>query len=88
MRDKFGDVIQPSKKTSNLFLCFRSRHFSDGSDFVGIYFNTLLTNNKTQKLPRSDTEGTLIWIQTELVPFSTVETSSINTQHVLLQYLT
>jgi hypothetical protein len=67
MRDASGDVVQSTKESFDLFLCLQSRHFSDGSDFVGIYFNTLLTNNKAQKLPGSDTEGTLIRIQTELV---------------------
>jgi len=64
---KSGDVIQSSEKTSNLFLCFWSRHFSDGSDFIGIYFNTLLTDNKAQELSGSNTEGTLVRVQTELI---------------------
>ena len=56
-----------SQETYNLFLCAGNRHLLYGLYFRRVYLNTLVTDEKTQKLTRPYFEVTLVRIQPQLI---------------------
>ena len=44
--DKASDVIKPTKKSSRFFLGAGWRQIFDGAYFVGLYFDSLFTDNE------------------------------------------
>src|SRR3954466_11469082 len=67
LRDKSGDIVQSSEKSSYLLFSFWCRHLLNSSDFVGIYFNTSLADNETQEFSRSNPKSTFVRIQAKLI---------------------
>src|SRR3954470_10114707 len=67
LRDKSGDIVQSSEKSSYLLFSLWCRHLLNSSDFVGIHFNTSLTDNETQEFSRSNPKSTFVRIQAKLI---------------------
>src|SRR3954468_15297071 len=67
LRDKSGDIVQSSEKSSYLFFSLWCRHLLNSSDFVGIHFNSSLADNETQEFSRSNPKSTFVRIQAKLI---------------------
>ena len=73
VRYESGNIIQATKKTSDLLLSFGRRHLLYCFDLGRIIFNTLLADNKAQQLTRMNTKSALIGIQAEFIFPQTLE---------------